>query len=219
MSIQEDKIATGDGDMKAALALPSDTGTQSPGVIVLHELFGLNDDIRRITGRFAANGYVALAPDLYSVGPRLKPICIRRTMQALRSGSGRAFEDIEAARDSWLLSRWRICCPRGGPSSDWCGGRLLRRGTARSGGARGQLSRLRCLRREGSGVRRTGCAAARTPGAAWSRAQRHRVSRSRTLVHEPVSGSPGVPRPSLADVCWLSPRVGRRRLDNNARLL
>ena len=104
MSIQEVKIATGDGDMQAALALPSDTDAQSPGVIVLHELFGLNDDIRRITQRFAVNGYVALAPDLYSVGPRLKPICIRRTMKALRSGSGRAFDDIEAAR-VWLTNR------------------------------------------------------------------------------------------------------------------
>ncbi len=104
MSIQEVKIGTGDGDMKAALALPSDTDAQSPGVIVLHELFGLNDDIRRITQRFADNGYVALAPDLYSVGPRLKPICIRRSMKALRSGSGRAFDDIEAAR-VWLANR------------------------------------------------------------------------------------------------------------------
>ncbi|MCY4619708.1 MAG: dienelactone hydrolase family protein [Chloroflexi bacterium] len=104
MSIQEVRIATGDGDMKAALALPSEPDAQSPGVIVLHELFGLNDDIRRITQRFADNGYVALAPDLYSVGPRLKPICIRRTMQALRSGRGRAFDDIEAAR-TWLASR------------------------------------------------------------------------------------------------------------------
>ncbi len=90
--------------MKAALALPSDTDAQSPGVIVLHELFGLNDDIRRITRRFADNGYVALAPDLYSVGPMLKPICIARTMSALTNGSGRAFEDIEAAR-TWLAAR------------------------------------------------------------------------------------------------------------------
>ena len=112
MSIREVKIATGDGDMKAALALPSGTDAQSPsgtdaqslGVIVLHELFGLNDDIRRITQRFADNGYVALAPDLYSVGPSLRPLCIRRTMRALSSGSGRAFDDIEASRQ-WLADR------------------------------------------------------------------------------------------------------------------
>ena len=79
-------------------------GGYKPGVLVLHELFGLNDDIRRIARRFAEHGYVALAPDLYSVGPRAKPICIRRTMRALRSGSGRAFDDIEAAR-AWLAER------------------------------------------------------------------------------------------------------------------
>ncbi len=104
MSTQSVRIPTSDGDLSAYLAMPGSPTGRSRGVLVLHELFGLNDDIRRITRRFAENGYVALAPDLYSVGPRLKPICIRRTMQALRSGSGRAFDDIEAAR-VWLA--WR----------------------------------------------------------------------------------------------------------------
>ncbi len=104
MAIQEVRIATSDGDLSAALAIPDDGESPRPGVVVLHELFGLNDDIRRITQRFADNGYVALAPDLYSVGPRLRPLCIRRTMKALRSGNGRAFEDIEAAR-AWLAAR------------------------------------------------------------------------------------------------------------------
>ena len=104
MSIEKVRIETADGDLKAALALPDEAGAPSPGVIVLHELFGLNDDIRRITQRFAASGYVAVAPDLYSVGPRFRPICIRRTMRALRSGRGRAFDDIESTR-AWLASR------------------------------------------------------------------------------------------------------------------
>ena len=98
------KIPTVDGDLTAYLASPDQIEERRPGVLVLHELFGLNDDIRRIARRFADNGYVALAPDLYSVGPRAKPICIRRTMQALRSGDGRAFDDIESAR-TWLASR------------------------------------------------------------------------------------------------------------------
>ncbi len=98
------RIPTGDGDLTAYVASPDQGGERRPGVLVLHELFGLNDDIRRIAQRFADNGYVALAPDLYSVGPRAKPLCIRRTMQALRSGAGRAFDDIETAR-SWLAAR------------------------------------------------------------------------------------------------------------------
>lgn len=104
MPTQDVRIPTGDGDLSAYVASPEETDGSSPGVLVLHELFGLNDDIRRIARRFANNGYVALAPDLYSVGPRARPLCIRRTMQALRSGEGRAFADIETAR-SWLALR------------------------------------------------------------------------------------------------------------------
>ena len=53
--------------MLASLALPQTTEPR-PGLLVLHEIFGLNDDIRRITRRFADSGYVALAPDLYDAG-------------------------------------------------------------------------------------------------------------------------------------------------------
>ena len=37
-----------------------------PGVIVIMEAFGLNDHIKDIARRFAAEGYVALAPDMYT---------------------------------------------------------------------------------------------------------------------------------------------------------
>ncbi len=35
---------------------------------MLHELFGLTDDIRQQADRLAAAGYLAVAPDLYSAG-------------------------------------------------------------------------------------------------------------------------------------------------------
>ena len=47
-------------------SLPKDL--PAPGVLVLHEIFGLNDDIRRIADRFADLGYVAVAPDLLDGG-------------------------------------------------------------------------------------------------------------------------------------------------------
>ncbi len=40
-----------------------------PAVVVLHEVFGLIDDIRRQADRLAAAGYLAVAPDLYYHGP------------------------------------------------------------------------------------------------------------------------------------------------------
>jgi len=59
--------AAGGRPMRAAYAAPAASQKQPgvqkvPAVIVIHEIFGLNDDIRRITGMVADLGYVALAP-------------------------------------------------------------------------------------------------------------------------------------------------------------
>src|SRR5258706_286273 len=79
--------------LTAALALPDaaesgDAGSAGrPGMIVLHELYGLNDDMRRISARFADNGYVTVAPDLYSSGNRA--LCLSRAMLDMASTSAR----------------------------------------------------------------------------------------------------------------------------------
>jgi carboxymethylenebutenolidase len=82
--------------LPAHLALPETPGPFA-GVVVLHESFGLNDDIRRITQRFARAGYAAVAPDLYGAGA--KALCVARTILSLGRGKGYAFDVIEAARD------------------------------------------------------------------------------------------------------------------------
>lgn len=46
------------------LAIPKVDG-RVPGIVVLQEVFGLNDDIRRIAREFAMEGYAVFAPDLY----------------------------------------------------------------------------------------------------------------------------------------------------------
>ena len=70
-----------------------------PGVVVLHESFGLNDDIRRIASRFAEAGYAALAPSLYSHGRRI--VCLSRVMVDMVRGSvAREIADIHAAREA-----------------------------------------------------------------------------------------------------------------------
>lgn len=100
VDIKNVRIPVEGGTLRAALAMPDVDGANpkgAPGLLVLHELGGLNDDIRAIAARFAANGYAALAPDLYSVGPP-KPICIMRTMRALNGGRGRVFDDLRAAQ-------------------------------------------------------------------------------------------------------------------------
>jgi carboxymethylenebutenolidase len=83
--------------MVGYLATPLTDGPW-PGVVVLHEAFGLTDDIRAQADRFAREGYLAFAPDLYSYG--FSPRCLLATMRAMiRGGGGRVLADIDAARE------------------------------------------------------------------------------------------------------------------------
>lgn len=59
-----ERITTSDGTMGAFLARPTAVG-RYPAVLVLMEAFGLNGHIKDVATRIAAEGYVALAPDLY----------------------------------------------------------------------------------------------------------------------------------------------------------
>lgn len=55
-----------DGDtVRAYVAYPERQGT-APAMIVIHEIFGLTEWEPTVADRFAANGYVAIAPDLLS---------------------------------------------------------------------------------------------------------------------------------------------------------
>jgi carboxymethylenebutenolidase len=58
------KVTTSDGVMPAYLAEPTAAG-RHPAVIVVMEAFGLNGHIEDVARRIAAEGYVALAPDVY----------------------------------------------------------------------------------------------------------------------------------------------------------
>ncbi len=87
-------------ELKAYLAVPRGEGPW-PGVVVIMDALGLTDDIRQQAEILAAAGYLAFAPDLYS-GRGLR--CVVATLRASRSGSGEAYENIEAAR-RWLAAR------------------------------------------------------------------------------------------------------------------
>jgi carboxymethylenebutenolidase len=53
----------GDRQFEAYLARPDDG--RVPGVLVLHDMFGLHDVIRAVADRFAGLGYAALVPNLF----------------------------------------------------------------------------------------------------------------------------------------------------------
>lgn len=85
----------------ARLEVPDGQGP-NPGVLVIHELWGLTGDIERICKRLANAGYAALAPELY--GPGSRPVCIARAVRDLARGGGergigRAAEALRAMRE------------------------------------------------------------------------------------------------------------------------
>ncbi|HVB26322.1 MAG TPA: dienelactone hydrolase family protein, partial [Mycobacteriales bacterium] len=88
------------GALRGYLARPADGGPW-PGVVVVHDVFGMTADLRRQCDWLAGAGYLALGPDLYSWGRKFE--CLRSTIGDLRAHRGRAFDDIDAAR-SWLVS-------------------------------------------------------------------------------------------------------------------
>jgi carboxymethylenebutenolidase len=60
----ETKIKSFDGDaFDAYVAQPP--GGHGPGLLVIHEIFGVNADMRAIADRLAAKGFLALCPDLF----------------------------------------------------------------------------------------------------------------------------------------------------------
>ncbi len=81
--------------MPGYLATPPGDGPW-PGVVVVHEIFGLTDDIRRQADRMAREGYLAFAPDLFTHGSRIR--CVMKAFREVRARSGPGFDDIERAR-------------------------------------------------------------------------------------------------------------------------
>ena len=59
-------LTVSDGtEMAAFIARPDADQTRQPGLIVFQEAFGVNAHIRDVTRRFAAEGYVAIAPEMF----------------------------------------------------------------------------------------------------------------------------------------------------------
>lgn len=97
MSVTDISIPVGDRSIPGYLAIPSGSDTSRwPGVVVIHEAFGLNDDIRGKADELAAHGYLAVAPDLFE--GRSWTRCVIAAFKQLRAGSGPAFTMLDAAR-------------------------------------------------------------------------------------------------------------------------
>lgn len=113
----EISFSAGDETVHALLYLPSGPGPH-PGLIVIHEWWGLNDWIKQQAQHFADQGYVALAVDLY----RGKVATDAETAHELMRGlpQDRGVRDLTAAAD-WLAHQKEVDPQRIG-AIGWCMG-------------------------------------------------------------------------------------------------
>jgi len=96
-------------------------GGRGPGVIVIQEWWGLVDHIKQVADRFAAEGFTALAPDVYHGESTASPDDAGRLMMAL--DIQRAARDLAGAV-KYLLAQPSVSSPRVAAIGFCMGGQL-----------------------------------------------------------------------------------------------
>src|SRR5438874_10454871 len=81
--------------VKGYLAEPA-AGSKAPGMVVIQEWWGLNDQIRGVADKLAKAGYRALVPDLYRGKVALEANEAKHLMEGLNFGDA-AGQDIRGA--------------------------------------------------------------------------------------------------------------------------
>lgn len=85
--------------VRGYLARPAAAKGPLPGIIVIHEWWGLNDNVRAQARRLAGEGYQALAVDLYEGQVATEPKDAIRLMQALTASPQPADDNLRQAFD------------------------------------------------------------------------------------------------------------------------
>ena len=88
MKTETIKFDTARGETTAYVVMPGETDSESKAVVIIHEYWGLNDHIKDIAGRYADEGFVAIAPDLFRGKVATNPDEASKLMDALELEDG-----------------------------------------------------------------------------------------------------------------------------------
>ncbi len=99
---------TNNGATSAYVAIPDNLSQKA--VLVIQEWWGLNDHIKDIAGRYAAEGFIAIAPDLYRGRVATNSEDAGKMMHALKieDGLDTIKNSVDAARSKYGLSHFGI---------------------------------------------------------------------------------------------------------------
>ncbi|WP_223432240.1 dienelactone hydrolase family protein [Pseudomonas sp. GL-B-26] len=98
------EIDSADGKFGAYLAIPHTR--KGPGIVLIQEIFGVNEHIRSVAEQYAADGYLVIAPDLFwRSGARIElgydETGWKRAVELMNATDvGKAQTDIELAIDA-----------------------------------------------------------------------------------------------------------------------
>jgi carboxymethylenebutenolidase len=103
---------------RAYLSLPENAKAPVPGVLVIHEWWGLNEHIMHWADRLAAQGYAALAVDLYGGKVATTP---EEAMAVMKTVEPKRAVEILRAAHAFLVTDSRVQSTRTGVIG-WCFG-------------------------------------------------------------------------------------------------
>lgn len=99
---------TQNGETTAHVSLPESKAGKA--IVLIHEWWGLNDHVKDIAGRYANEGFMCIAPDLYRGKVAANSEEASKMMHALsiEDGLDTISNAMSAARESYLLSHFGI---------------------------------------------------------------------------------------------------------------
>ena len=97
--------ATDDHNLTGYMVLPADV-VEAPGVIMIHEWWGLNDNIQAMARRLAGEGYAVLAIDLYGGETATTAAQAENLMSGVMSNRESTLDNIRQAYD--YLDQWAL---------------------------------------------------------------------------------------------------------------